>query len=191
MLEGNAGSPPLHGIGGHCEGTKRHAVMHFREGDDGASLGDLAGQLQCRLHRVGTGRPAALHPIIQSARRQDAIAELPQEGELCRGMQIEGLEDSVILQIIDDGTFDAGIVVAVVDNTRTGKEFDVRTASWSKIVAPRARVKMPSKYGRTSQRRTPSPRNPAGLRGQLTYPNSHVLSPAAMQMGSPKNRALW
>ena len=43
-------------------------------------------------------------------------------------MQIEGLEDSVILQIIDDGTFDAGIVVAVVDNTRTGKEVDVRTA---------------------------------------------------------------
>jgi hypothetical protein len=62
-------------VAGHGQAASSHAMPTAGECSDRHALGGEPSQLQCCFHRVGTGRAAELHAVVELARRQDDLAE--------------------------------------------------------------------------------------------------------------------
>ncbi len=71
----DAGTGALHGVAGDRQRAERHAVEGVGEVDDRLAPGDLAGQLQCGLDRVGAGRAGELDLVVEPARLEDVLLE--------------------------------------------------------------------------------------------------------------------
>ena len=92
------------------------------EAGDPGPAGRLARQLERRLDRVGAGRAAELHLVVEAARAENAGFEQLEEAALGDGMQVERAGDAAGQQILADRLHQRGVVMAVVQRPGAGEE---------------------------------------------------------------------
>jgi hypothetical protein len=103
-------------------------VERVGEVDDRLAAGDLPGELERRLHRVGTRRARELHLVVEPARREHDLLERAQELRLGRGVHVQAVGDAVARQVVDQRFLQRRRIVPVVQRTGTGEEVQVGLA---------------------------------------------------------------
>src|SRR5699024_2545338 len=119
------GAAALHRVTGYRQRPERHAVEGVGEVDDRFTARDLAGELECRLDRVGAGRAGELHLVVQPARGQDQVVEGVQEITLGHRGGVQTVGDAVTGDVVDQRLLDHRVVVPVVQHAGAGEEVQV------------------------------------------------------------------
>ena len=88
----------------------------------------LARQLEGRLDRVRPGRPAELHAVVERGGPEHALLERFEKLALGGREEIEPVQDPAIAEVLRDPLDDVGVVVPVVERSRTGQKVHVRGA---------------------------------------------------------------
>ncbi len=112
-------------IGSHCGGALSHAVETIGERHNGLTAGIFARNLQCRFHRIGTGRAGKLHFVLHFTRLEDALVEALQERCFSLGMHVQAMGDAVRLDVFQQGFLKHRVVVPVVQRAGATEEVDV------------------------------------------------------------------
>ena len=97
-------------------------------GEHVGAAGDLAGQLQGRLHGVGAGGAGEHDLEVQSPGLEDVGLEELDEFALGFGVHIHGVDDAVSGQVVADLVLDIVVIVAVVQRTCAAEEVNVVVA---------------------------------------------------------------
>lgn len=92
------------------------------QGEHVGAAGDLAGQLQGRLHGVGAGGAGEHDLEVQSPGLEDVGLEELDEFALGFGVHIHGVDDAVSGQVVADLVLDIVVIVAVVQRTAPQKK---------------------------------------------------------------------
>ncbi len=98
------------------------------KGDDIGAAFHPPGQFQGCLNTVGAGWAGELNLVCQIAGGQNGIGECFQEPFFGRRAHVQGVDDAVVLQIINHGGGDGLVVVAVVQRSGPGEEIYVSFA---------------------------------------------------------------
>ena len=102
-------------VAGGGQRANAAAVEAVGEAHDGLAPGDLAGQLQRGLDRVGAGRAGELHAVVaHAARLEDQPVEGFEETLLGFGVHVQAVGDAVVLDVLQQRRLEYRIVVAVV-----------------------------------------------------------------------------
>lgn len=106
------------------QGAGREPVVTVGESDDIGAAFDLASELEGSLDSIGAGRSGELNLIVQPARLKDQPVEFFQKIALGDGPHVQGVDDSISLEVVDDRLFDGGVVVTVIESAGAGEEID-------------------------------------------------------------------
>ncbi len=128
MVQRYARAAALASIAGAGERAQGHPVEAVGEGDYQLAAGDLAGELDRRLDRVGAGRAGEHRPVIEPARLEDHVLERFEELGLGLRVQVEPVSDPVAGDVVEQRLLQDRVVVPVVERGAAGQEIEVAAA---------------------------------------------------------------
>src|SRR3546814_10569911 len=100
MFQRYAGASTFCGVAGAGKRAQCHAMEAVPEGNDQFAARHLARQLDRGFDGIGARRSGEHHAIIELARFQDQRFECLQEIRLCISMEIKGMSDAIVCDII-------------------------------------------------------------------------------------------
>ena len=101
--------------------------------DDRTTPGNLACQFQCSLNGIGPGWPGELYFVFEIARLENDRFKIFQELPFCRGIHIQAVGYTIVVDIFDHGVFHGLVVVTEVQHTGPGKKIYVPAPGFIKL----------------------------------------------------------